>query len=259
MQLRLAFAVAAHLKPEVLMIDEVLAVGDMEFQKKCLGKMKEVSNEQGRTILLVSHNMNYISSICTKCILLDHGRIKEAGSANQVIGSYITQIEQRSSHYIWPETDRPGNDIVKLESVRIVDEYFNTAVNLKVTEKVGIEMNYEVLKENHILWLGHNVYNQFGVNVFDTHNVNSPYYTTPHLKGRYTSVVWIPANLLNSGTYYIGSAIFNHAENFIHFHEKDIVLFKVYDVPDQTTAKGSTGGDFPGVIRPLLDWSIDKI
>lgn len=259
MQLRLAFAVAAHLEPEILIIDEVLAVGDLEFQKKCIGKMEEVSKQQGRTILFVSHNLNYISALCNKAVLLQDGKLAETGTTHEIVSSYISQITNRTAQYIYAETDRPGNDTVRLDSLKIIDSLFNARSNFKVTEKIGIEMKYEVFDHGRILWLGHNIHNQTGAHVFDTHSVNSSYYNQPHTLGKYTSVVWIPANLLNTGSYYISSAIFNHREKIIHFHEKDALLFNVHEAVDEVTAKGMNSEDIPGIIRPLLNWSINKV
>src|SRR5262249_13726556 len=133
MQLRLAFAVAAHLEPEILLIDEVLAVGDMEFQKKCLGKMEEVSKQQGRTILFVSHNMGYISSLCTKGILLNNGKIAASGDVSEVISTYVSDVANRTALQTWSENEQPGNDIVRLHSVRLVNSSLSTTENFKVT------------------------------------------------------------------------------------------------------------------------------
>jgi lipopolysaccharide transport system ATP-binding protein len=257
--LRLAFAVAAHLEPDILIIDEVLAVGDIEFQNKCLKKMQDISNDRGRTVILVSHNMNHISSICTSGILLDKGKIIEAGSTNHVVSTYVSNYEQKSAYHDWPDENRPGNDNVRLNSVRVIDSTSQTQLNFKVSEKIGIEMNYEVLRPNQILWLGHNLYNQLLINVFDTHSVTSEYYSKPHPTGAFSAIVWIPAHLLNVGTYHVGSAIFNHQQYIIHLHERDVVLFNVYDAIDETSGKGLSAGDFPGVVRPLLEWSVQKI
>ena len=258
MQLRLAFAVAAHLEPEVLLIDEVLAVGDMEFQKKCLGKMEEVSKQQGRTILFVSHNLSYISSLCNKGILLHKGKIIHEGPTAETINRYVLQISNRSSAHVW-EGERPGNNFVKLHSLRIVDASLNPAESFKVSQDIGIEMKYEVLESTEILWLGHNIYNEHGVNVFDTHSVNTKYYNNPHPKGFYSSIVWIPGNLLNIGIYSLSSAIFNHLKNIIHFHEHDALTFTVHEALDEETARGLSGGDFPGIVRPLLKWEIKNM
>jgi lipopolysaccharide transport system ATP-binding protein len=256
MQLRLAFAVAAHLEPEVLLIDEVLAVGDLEFQKKCIGKIEEVSRDHGRTILFVSHNMSYISSLCNTAILLDKGKMVAMGKSSTVVSSYLQQITQRSAEINWSGNDRPGNNTVRLQSLRLIDFSNQTSDSFPITDAVGIEMTYEVLEDNRVLWLGHNIHNEFGVNIFDTHSTNTNYYREPHKKGIHIAVVWIPGNLLNAGNYFISSAIFNHLENVVHFHEHQLLRFTIQEVFEEQTARGMSGGDFPGVIRPLLNWTI---
>ena len=258
MQMRLAFAVAAHLEPEILLIDEVLAVGDMEFQKKCIGKMEEVSKKQGKTIIFVSHNTNYISSFCSAAICLEKGEITEKGSVPDVVAKYISKSGYRAPAITWQEAEKPGNDIVKLNSARVINNSYETSSDLKITEAVGIEMKYDVLKEGYILWLGHNIHNQDGVNVFDMHSVNSELYQNPHQKGEYTSVVWIPGNLLNTGVYHVGCAVFNHRENLTHLHEKDVLQFNIHETFHEYTGRGLSGYDFPGVVRPILKWSITK-
>jgi lipopolysaccharide transport system ATP-binding protein len=175
MQLRLAFAVAAHLEPEVLLIDEVLAVGDLEFQKKCIGKIEEVSRDHGRTILFVSHNMSYISSLCDTAILLDKGRMIAKDKSAAVVSTYLQQITQRAAEISWIEDGRPGNSTVRLQSLRLIDSHNQTSDSFPITEPVGIEMTYEVLEGNRVLWLGHNIHNEFGVNIFDTHSTNTSY------------------------------------------------------------------------------------
>jgi lipopolysaccharide transport system ATP-binding protein len=258
MQMRLAFAVAAHLEPEILLIDEVLAVGDMEFQKKCIGKMEEVSKEHGRTIVFVSHNMSYISSLCSKGILLDKGEIIEQGEIKKTVSGYISSISERSSEISWQNAERPGNETVRLNSLRMINIAGETSSLFKVNEKIGIEMNYEVLKSGHVLWLGQNLYNQNGVTIFDSRNVNHDLYQRPHDSGFYRSIVWIPVNLLNTGIYYVSSAIFNDQEDIIHFYEQEALFFNVTEVFDEETARGQSGGDYPGIIRPFLEWSIEK-
>ncbi len=258
MQLRLAFAVAAHLEPEILLIDEVLAVGDMEFQKKCIGKMEEVSQKEGRTILFVSHNMSYITSLCTRSILLDHGKISFESNPAATIQTYFSLINAYTDQS-GDANRRPGNQYVKLRSVNAINRSNDITGTFRVTEEVGITMEYEVLEEGQTLWLGHNIYNEQGINVFDTHSVQTEFYRRPHPKGIYTSVVWIPGNLLNLGTYVVSSAIFNHLKNIIHFHERDVLTFTIHEAFDEVTARGDSAGDFPGVIRPLLKWEIKNI
>lgn len=255
MQLRLAFSVAAHLEPEILLIDEVLAVGDLEFQKKCLGKMEEVSKKQGRTILFVSHNMSYIAGLCDKALLLEKGRLISEGVSSTVISEYINQA--RNSNLNGSISDQ-HTGIVRLIAVKTVNEAGASVESFAADEPIGLEMEYQVLEEGHVLWLGYNLHNQEGVNVFDTHSVNTPQYREAHAPGTYKAVARIPGHLLNTGMYFASCAIFNHLRQVIHLHEKDIIVFHVHDVFDRDTARGMSPGDFPGMVRPLLDWKIEK-
>lgn len=254
MQLRLAFAVAAHLEPEILLIDEVLAVGDIEFQKKCIGKMEEVSKQQGRTILFVSHNMSYISGLCDKAILLQNGSMIRSGASSEIINYYVSQIITYENTSI----NDGENKIVKLIGIRLVDTAGQTKQSFATNEKIGIEMQYEVIQTGHVLWLGYNIHNKDGVNVFDTHSVNTKQYSEPHEAGLHIAKAWIPSNLMNTGIYFVSCAIFNHLEQVIHFHEKDIAALHIHDVFDKENARGVSPGEFPGVIRPLLNWEIEK-
>lgn len=255
MQLRLAFSVAAHLEPEVLLIDEVLAVGDLEFQQKCLGKMEEVSKQHGRTILFVSHNLSYISGLCDKAILLDKGELITQGITSSVISEYISRTHQYSQK---ETSNNPGNKTVRLRSIRTLNSKKEAAESFAADEAIDIEMEYEVLEEGHVLWLGYNLHNQEGQNLFDTHSVNTREYNEPHTPGVYKATAQIPAHFLNTGMYFISCAVFNHLQQEIHFHEKDVLVFHVHDVFDRLTARGSSPGHFPGLVRPLINWKIQK-
>ena len=119
-------------------------------------------------------------------------------------------------------------------------------------------MEYEVLQAGHVLWLGYNLHNEEGVNIFDTHSVNTSQYTEPHAPGKYKAVAWIPGHLLNTGMYFTSCAVFNHLRQVVHLHEKDILIFHVHDVFERQTARGMSPGEFPGMVRPLLEWNIEK-
>ena len=142
MQVRLGFAVAAHLEPEILLIDEVLAVGDAEFQKKCLGKMSELG-EGGRTILFVSHSMPAILRLCKKAILLDQGRVTMAGQTHQVVRAYLESDIGRTSERRWDDVSTaPGDDVARLRSVRVVNAQGGPADEVDVREPIDIEVEY---------------------------------------------------------------------------------------------------------------------
>lgn len=258
MYVRLAFAVAAHLEPEILVVDEVLAVGDAEFQKKCLGKMEDVSKNEGRTVLFVSHSMNAINLLCKTCIFLESGSLIRYDKSSDVVNQYLSNNLKFNNNRIWENHKMPGSNIVKLKSVRIVDINFISKDEFLINEKIGIEIIYHVLKGNHILWLGCNLHNTDGINVFDTHSVSSEYYINPHNEGVYKAIVWIPQNFLAEGTFIISVAIFNHKEHVVHLHEKEIVLFNVVEDLNSLTSRGYSVEDFPGVVRPMLNWEITK-
>jgi lipopolysaccharide transport system ATP-binding protein len=254
MYVRLAFAVAAHLEPEILIVDEVLAVGDAKFQKKCLAKMQDVSNKDGKTILVVSHNMQTVLSLCNKSVLLSNGRIKNIGSSEEVAREYLDNGDGKTSFRIWGDKNiSPGNDVVRLHSIKVVNTQGDNPENFKISESIGIQMIYEVFKEE-ILWQGYNFYNSEGINIFDSHNVSTQWYQEPHPKGKFSSTAWIPANFLAEGEITVSCAIFNHQSHKIHFQEKDIIAFSVVDTYEANSARGDSVGRFPGVVRPLLKW-----
>ena len=152
MYLRLAFAVAAHLEPEILLVDEVLAVGDAAFQKKCLNKMEGVG-QQGRTVLFVSHNMPAITRLCERAILLDEGRVIMDGLASQVVSTYLSSDLGTTAVREWPDPGQaPGNEVARLRAVRVRSEDGQVTDVVDIRQPVGIEMEYEVLKSGYALW-----------------------------------------------------------------------------------------------------------
>src|SRR5687768_5121330 len=123
MYMRLAFAVAAHLEPDILIVDEVLAVGDAEFQRKCIGKMKEVSSQKGRTILFVSHSMQAITHLCTQALLLQKGKITAAGQPTHVVNQYFSVFHSHAWIREWQNNDEaPGNEFIRMQSVELIPE-----------------------------------------------------------------------------------------------------------------------------------------
>lgn len=257
MYVRLAFAVAAHLESEILIVDEVLAVGDAEFQKKCLGKMGDVSKGEGRTVLFVSHSMGSVEVLCNKGILLTDGAIKYTGDIHPTIKEYTKNIREIGATKYWNnDNEAPGSQITKLYGIASVDKGGNFKRSYSVAEDVGIRLRYKVFEENYILRHGINVYNDAGLNIFDSHSVTSKWYTTPHPVGEFEITAWIPANLLAQGQYTIGAAMFNHEKHQVHFHTKELISFNIYDYADgdKLTSKGHTNTDLPGIIKPLLQW-----
>jgi lipopolysaccharide transport system ATP-binding protein len=255
MYVRLAFAVAAHLEPEILLVDEVLAVGDASFQKKCLSKMQSVG-EEGRTVLFVSNNMPAITRLCPRTILLDAGCVMHDGPSPQVVGTYLRSGIGTTAAREWPDINKaPGNDIVRLLAVRVRTEDGEIADAVDIRRPVGIEMEFEVLKPGHVLVPNYHFFNEEGINVFIASDHDSDWQRHPRSMGRYSSTAWIPGNLLSEGTMVVGAAISTMDPVRGHFYERDAVAFQIVDSLDGDSARGDYAGPFPGVVRPLLRWT----
>ena len=254
MNMRLAFSVAAHLEPEVLIVDEVLAVGDMGFQKKCLGKMREVG-ASGRTILFVSHDMNSINRLCNRVIWLKNGEICGEGETGQVVGEYLHDQSQIGSEKSWDKVSAPGNNVAKLRKVRVCDENGNTVNTIDIRSKVGVEITYEILAEGKVIGPNCHFINDQGVTIFVSHDWNSEWRTCPRTAATYSSTVWIPGNFLSEGQIFVAPCATTYSPMEVHFLEWDAVGFNVADTADGDSARGDYTGVLPGVVRPILDWS----
>ena len=254
MYVRLAFAVAAHLEPEILVVDEVLAVGDASFQRKCLDKMKDVS-QHGRTVLFVSHSMPAISRLCPRTILIDEGKILEDGPSHKVVTTYLRSGVGTTAARIWSDPAKaPGNDVARLLAVRVVTDENETKEAIDIRRAVGIEMEYEVLEAGHILVANYHFFNEEGSNVFVVSDHDPEWRQRPRPAGRYKSTAWIPGNFLAEGAMIVGVALSTFDPIVVHFYERDAVAFQVVDTMDGDSARGEFAGPMPGVIRPLLEW-----
>jgi lipopolysaccharide transport system ATP-binding protein len=252
MYVRLAFAVAAHLEPEILIVDEVLAVGDAEFQKKCLGKMKDVSEKDGRTILFVSHNMDAIARLCTTGLYLKNGKVVEADKIDIIISSYLQSEKTVISSISYSNDEMPGDDIVRLAKAEVVGVAENNAINFRLDETVGIKIYFEVLKPTGDLVCGFNLYTARDVHILTSHDTeNAGRYYQP---GVYGTIVWIPANLLAEGIHYCGIALMSYKPFTIHLNDVNKVFFNMVDVMVEDSVRDRYAGVLPGLVRPLLQW-----
>jgi lipopolysaccharide transport system ATP-binding protein len=255
MYVRLAFAVAAHLEPEILLVDEVLAVGDASFQKKCLNKMESVS-QQGRTVLFVSHNMPSISRLCERTILLDGGSVTCDGPSDEVLSVYLQSGFGSSAQRQWEDSSTaPGNDVVRLRAVRVRTETGDVTDTVDIRYPIGIEMEFDVLKPGHILVPNFHFTNEEGVYLFAVNDHDPEWRRRPRPIGKFTSTAWIPGNFLSEGTLVVGAAVSTMDPVIVHFYERDAVAFHVRDSLDGNSARGDYAGPFPGVVRPLLKWT----
>jgi lipopolysaccharide transport system ATP-binding protein len=226
MYVRLAFAVAAHLEPEILIVDEVLAVGDIAFQRKCLGKMQTVQ-ESGRTVLFVSHNLTAVSKLCSRCLLLSGGRLLQDGPTAQVLNAYVSAVgADRSSTREYPRSGTPFE--AKIRRVSVVDLSGKPAAVIELTERFAIEVDYEL--ENSITGLS------VGLQIISVEgdltvvSLSDPELDWSRLESRkpgyYKSRVEIPQDLLNTGLYQVRVGM---SANFKIFDVIEDVTFEITD------------------------------
>lgn len=254
MYLRLAFSVAAHLDPEILIIDEVLAVGDARFQSKCLNKMQDVG-KTGRAVLFVSHNTSAIARFCSRAICLDQGRVVADGPSNQIVSSYLNVGLGTAPERIWHHVDRaPGDDIVRLSAVRVRSEDGVVTPALDIRRPVRLEMEYEVLEPGHVLVPNYQVFNEEGLHVFAARERDPEWDGRMRPVGRYVTTAWIPGNFLAEGTFLVGAAISTMNPIRVHVHERQAVAFQIIDSMEADSARGDYGGPMYGVVRPKLQW-----
>jgi lipopolysaccharide transport system ATP-binding protein len=254
MTVRLAFSVAAHLEPEILMVDEVLAVGDSRFQKKCLNKMEDVGKE-GRTVLFVSHNMQAITRLCQRAILLNEGKVIQDGPSHKSVSAYLNSETGTTAAREWDDSaNAPGDQVVRLQAVRVRTEEGQISETVDIRRPVGITIEYDVLRSDYVLMPHFHLYNQEGVRVFIAIDQDVVWRRRPRPTGHYVSTGWIPENFLSEGIMFVGVALLTLDPVVTRFAEHDAVAFQVIDVPDGDSARGDWGGPMPGIVRPLLKW-----
>ncbi len=254
MYVRLAFAVAAHLEPEILLVDEVLAVGDAAFQKKCLGKMGEVARD-GRTIVFISHNMIAINSLCRRAIWLNGGEIVEDGPSAQVVTNYLTESGNATTSLeeVWdrPET-APGNDIVRLHSISVRPEKGQPSDPLTMKTPFLVEVEYWNLLPGAHLHITLHLYTEQGLIAFSTGSCLDPAWSNKLMPaGLYRSVCYFPGDLLNSGRHRFNVLVVKDTSTVIYTHESAAS----FDILDLEERQGTWHGKEPGVVQPTLRWS----
>ena len=261
MYVRLAFSVSAHLDPEILILDEVLAVGDARFQRKCLGQMRRFS-ETGRTVLFVSHNASAVAQFCSSAIHLEHGRIKHIGPAQQIVEAYQAQslasVEISGPGLVARSapSSRIGDDIVEIEQVAILDAQGRPNASLALGDEASIAITFKVLQRSPAL-LVPNIHIRSADSIHI--GVSSPADTLIGEldAGRYTAYCRLPAHLLNNGVYTVQAAIssFNTGQ-IVHCDFPGALTFEIVDDLSDKSRRHGYLLEIPGVIRPYLDWTI---
>lgn len=259
MSVRLAFAVAAHLEPEILLVDEVLAVGDAAFQKKCLNKMEDVG-KLGRTVIFVSHHMPSITRLCQRAILLKEGKVINDGEAHHIVAEYLSTHIGAASIRKWDNLKiAPGSHVVRLKQAQILHHTGVTAYTHDVRHKIGIEMEFKVMQGGYSLYPLISLHNNEGQWIFTSIDQDPQWLRKLRPPGTYHSTVWIPGNLLTEGTMTVDVSIRTETPNLMHFYERDVIAFQVIESPDGDSARVDFPGKFPGIVRPMLDWQTTYI
>jgi len=257
MYLRLAFAVAAHLEPEILVVDEVLAVGDAEFQRKCLGKMSDVAH-QGRTVLFVSHNMSAILRLTEETIVLEKGRLVLRAPTPQAVDYYLSSGLAEIGERIWREDEIPSSSSpFRPLALCVRDSRGRISDTVRSTEPVTIEMQYRLDAPITGLRLGIYLLTARGEQVLTSFDTDDPgLFEKYHIRpaGEYLSRCTLPADFLNEGRYIIGvNASSYHIKRY--FQDEQALNFSV----DATGAPGMQWTEIRhGLVRPRLEWQIEQ-
>jgi len=250
MTVRLAFAVAAHLEAEILVVDEVLAVGDLAFQKKCLSRMGEVVRG-GRTVLFVSHNLGIVSTLCTRCLYLVKGQMQAMGPTAEVLSAYVASGTQASGERRWPREEQQDAKFI-LHALRIRNAEGDVSANLEVARPFTIEVDYEITERLRDMRIALRVLTGDGMTVLATPDAGDTlnWHGRDREPGTYRARCSFPPSLLNEGSYLLSIAAdvpFSHTL----CHEDAALSFSL----EQTA--GVEGLRWPGVVRPDLEWSLE--
>ena len=260
MYMRLAFSVAAHLEPEILLVDEVLAVGDAAFQKKCLGRMEELSGT-GRTVLFVSHSMPSVMRLCPRVILLDGGHLTADGSASSVVEEYMGRGSGAAVRE-WPDpATAPGDERVKLKAVRVVNEEGEPAPEIDIREPVFVEVEYCNLSDDPEFkpYANLHFFNAEGTYLFISSDQNNmAWRRRPRHRGSVRARCCIPGNFFAEGGVFVLAAVTSLEPTVVHALENDAVAFHVMDPSEGDGVRADWVGDFPGVVRPMLEWHMTE-
>ena len=259
MQLRLAFSVSAHLEPEIVLMDEVLAVGDAEFQDRCINKMKEMIAD-GRTVLYVSHDLPSVSNLCDRAILLKEGCLVAEGSAKEIVNHYLDNLEtkfdeaERQEHFI----EQSKSDAVKLVDVKVLQNGKNrTAIGVDISKPTTIKITYKILSKDLIVFPCFHLYEASGVLILSTadmtgiaQNNHTTTANKPHAKGIHSAELVFPENFFND-TSYFGTVILAEKIDTPILRFDSAIKFEVFDNGEM---RKNYRGDWMGVVRPKLKW-----
>jgi lipopolysaccharide transport system ATP-binding protein len=257
MYVRLAFAVAAHMEPEILLMDEVLAVGDMAFRKKCVDHMSRVI-DQGGTVLFVSHNLAAVSSLCPRAVWIDAGRLRSDGESAEVIGQYLTTEAGINGERLWPEgMANPGVTEIALRAVRLRNRRGDVTATVDGESDFSIEVEYDMREALPACRIGVRIETVEGVTVMVGYDADDERFAGQRAVGSYTSRCVVPGRLLNPGRFVISvNAGIVGAKNLV---KVDGALF--FDINELGAVGSQTFGarSRPGLVRPMFTWDVEPV
>ena len=265
MFMRLAFAVAAHLQTEILIVDEVLAVGDAAFQRKCLDKMQDVGRA-GRTVLFVSHNLSAVTRLCERVLLLEEGKLVADGAPHEIAARYLHSDEGGSGARVWPDQScAPGDNLARLASVKVKDAAGHVIDAIDIREPFDVEVCYWNLNGTPRMTAMLHFVNDGGQTLFATNDFRDrDWYARERAAGRVTARCRLPGNFFAEGRIYLLVALITYNRtragtlDIVHAVERDVVSFQVVDRSEGDGVRGDYVGDWPGLLRPLLEWQITE-
>ncbi|MDI9864025.1 ABC transporter ATP-binding protein [Flectobacillus longus] len=249
MYVRLGFAISAHLEPEIMIVDEVLAVGDADFQRKCLGKMKDASTS-GRTILFVSHNLTAVQGLCNKAMYMQKGQLIQMGETNLIMSNYLSQIQKTDLQVTYTnQSEAPGNDRVRLKSVKLVPNYLDNQNHLDVRTSFKIQIEFWNYMDQANLNISLHINSLTGECIF---NIGTP--SIKFDKGIISAECEIPNDFLNDGSYSLSFMIVKDTASVIYNFE-EALIFEIEDYREGTVWYGK----WPGYVRPKIEFPIMQL
>lgn len=260
MRVRLAFSVAAHLEPEVMFVDEVLAVGDAGFRKKCLDRVRKIAAD-GSTVLVVTHNAQQVTSLCQRAIWLSNGTVKDDGNAAAVVTRYLSESIGAGAERVFSDAETSGGEVAKVRSVRVIDVDGQVNNYVDVRDSFCIETEIEVKRPGCGMVLKFDFNTSDHAGVFSTIDTENPvWHEQPWEVGTHRLRVWVPGNFLQVDTYPVHLMLWRWSpERVREWWVDDIVSIHVLDhKPGPTAMAGMTTGTFVGAVRPILRWEMES-
>ena len=255
MRVRLGFAVAAHLDPEILVVDEVLAVGDAEFQKKAIGKMQDVSKGEGRTVLFVSHNMTSVKALCKRGVILKDGMLVDDGEIDSIVSHYLRGDNAVANYKTWdqPEISNKGFELLEIGIRKKGGDYQDV---IRMDQEMELIIRYRLKEAKDPFWITFHMKNEQGNKIFSFTGAGRCY-DRHHEAGDYQQICTIPANFLNWGNYAIDFMAFQKSNNIeVLANENDIISFTI---ANRQVAIGGYMGKEPGDVTPRFDFVEEKL